>query len=153
MSSPSLSLRSEQSVTSRRKGFRAVCMLGLLSALITLGSGPARAEDDCCAGLPPASNPTAKPPDAKGIRITADPNNLPFSNQQHEGFENKIAELVAAELGVKIEWSWRAQRRGFFRETLKDNNADLVMGAPAGYERALTTSPYYRSSYVFVYRK
>jgi quinoprotein dehydrogenase-associated probable ABC transporter substrate-binding protein len=87
------------------------------------------------------------------LRITADPNNLPFSNERREGFENKIAEIIAQELGVKIEWSWRAQRRGFFRETLKDNNADLVLGAPAGYERALTTAPYYRSTYVFVYRK
>lgn len=87
------------------------------------------------------------------LRITADPNNLPFSNQRGEGFENKIAELVAKEMGLPIEWTWRAQRRGFFRETLKDDTADLILGAPAGYERALTTAPYYRSSYVFVSRK
>jgi len=110
----------------------------------------ARAADDCC---PSARNSNPAPADSHVLRITADPNNLPFSNQQLEGFENKIAELIAQDLGVKIEWSWRAQRRGFFRETLKDNNADLVLGAPAGYERALTTAPYYRSSYAFVYRK
>src|SRR4051794_21309122 len=87
------------------------------------------------------------------LRIAADPNNLPFSNAKLEGFENKIAELIAHDLGAKIEYSWRAQRRGFFRETLKENKADLVLGAPADFERALTTQPYYRSSYVFVSRK
>jgi mxaJ protein len=111
----------------------------------------ARAADDCCPSVV-ASGLTQVKPLGQVLRITADPNNLPFSNERHEGFENKIAEIVAQELGVKIEWSWRAQRRGFFRETLKDNNADLVLGAPAGYERALTTAPYYRSTYVFVSR-
>jgi quinoprotein dehydrogenase-associated probable ABC transporter substrate-binding protein len=110
------------------------------------------AADDCCPSVA-ASGVTTVKPLGQVLRITADPNNLPFSNERREGFENKIAEIIAQELGVKIEWSWRAQRRGFFRETLKDNNADLVLGAPAGYERALTTAPYYRSTYVFVYRK
>ena len=87
------------------------------------------------------------------LRITADPNNLPFSNDKLEGFENKIATLVAQELNAKIEYTWRAQRRGFFRETLKENNADLVLGVPTNFERALTTKPYYRSAYAFVTRK
>ena len=87
------------------------------------------------------------------LRITADPNNLPFSNEKLEGFENKIAALVAGELNATIEYSWRAQRRGFFRETLKENNADIVLGVPGGFERALTTRPYYRSIYAFVTRK
>ena len=86
------------------------------------------------------------------LRIAADPNNLPFSNERLEGFENKIADLVARELGATIEYQWHAQRRGFFRETLKDGDADVVMGVPKGFERALTTQPYYCSSYVFVTR-
>jgi mxaJ protein len=86
------------------------------------------------------------------LRVAADPNNLPFSNQKLEGFENKIATIVARELGMKIEYVWRAQRRGFFRETLKEGNCDVVMGVPAGFERALTTRPYYRSTYVVVSR-
>src|SRR4051794_13105259 len=53
------------------------------------------------------------------LRITADPNNLPFSNDKLEGFENKIAEVIARDLNAEIHYSWRAQRRGFFRETLK----------------------------------
>jgi len=87
------------------------------------------------------------------LRVAADPNNLPFSNGRAEGFENQIAELVARELGKKLEYVWRAQRRGFFRETLKEGRADLVMGVPAGFDMALTSIPYYRSSYVFVTRQ
>jgi mxaJ protein len=87
------------------------------------------------------------------IRVAADPNNLPFSNDKLEGFENKIAELIAHELHAELQYIWHAQRRGFFRQTLKEGDADIVMGAPAGYERALTTIPYYRSTYVFAARK
>ncbi|MFL6499645.1 MAG: substrate-binding domain-containing protein [Candidatus Udaeobacter sp.] len=86
------------------------------------------------------------------LRVAADPNNLPFSNDRLEGFENKIAELIARELHCKIEYHWRAQRRGFFRETLKNGDVDLVLGVPAHFDMALTTAPYYRSSYVFVSR-
>jgi len=84
------------------------------------------------------------------LRVCADPNNLPFSNQHLEGFENKIADLIANESGEKLEYTWWAQRRGFFRNTLKANACDVVLGVPSGFEMALTTSPYYRSSYVFV---
>jgi mxaJ protein len=87
------------------------------------------------------------------LRIASDPNNLPFSNQRLEGFENKIAALLAQELGMQLEYVWHAQRRGFFRETLKEGDCDLVMGVPAHFERALTTKPYYRSSYFFVTKR
>jgi quinoprotein dehydrogenase-associated probable ABC transporter substrate-binding protein len=87
------------------------------------------------------------------LRVCADPNNLPFSNQRLEGFENKLAELIAKEDGEKLEYTWWAQRRGFFRNTLKAGACDVVLGVPAGFEMALTTPPYYRSSYVFVTRK
>jgi mxaJ protein len=86
------------------------------------------------------------------IRVAADPNNLPFSNDRLEGFENKIAALIAGHLKVRLEYIWRAQRRGFFRETLKEGSADIVPGVPARFERALTTVPYYRSTYTFVVR-
>ena len=92
------------------------------------------------------------PAEDRVLRVAADPNNLPFSNQRGEGFENKIAELIARELHCKLEYQWRAQRRGFFRETLKNGDADLVLGVPAHFDMALTTAPYYRSSYVFVTR-
>ncbi|HKR01214.1 MAG TPA: substrate-binding domain-containing protein [Pyrinomonadaceae bacterium] len=87
------------------------------------------------------------------LRVCADPNNLPFSNEREEGFENKIAALVAREMKVDVQYTWWAQRRGFIRNTLKANECDLVVGVPNSFELAQTTSPYYRSTYVFVYRK
>jgi quinoprotein dehydrogenase-associated probable ABC transporter substrate-binding protein len=87
------------------------------------------------------------------LRVCADPNNLPFSNKRGEGFENKLAELLAKDLDSKVEYTWWAQRRGFFRNTLKAGVCDVVMGVPSSFEPAATTAPYYRSTYVFVYRK
>jgi mxaJ protein len=86
------------------------------------------------------------------LRVAADPNNLPFSNDRGEGFENKIAQLVAKEMGATLQYDWRAQRRGFFRDSLKSGEADLVIGCPHDFDKALTTEPYYRSSYVFVWK-
>jgi PQQ-dependent dehydrogenase (methanol/ethanol family) len=86
----------------------------------------------------PAAAPAAWP---RVIRVAADPNNLPFTNRRREGFENRIAELIARTLHARIEYVWHAQRRGFFRETLKDGNCDLVLGVPSGFERVLTTRP------------
>jgi quinoprotein dehydrogenase-associated probable ABC transporter substrate-binding protein len=87
------------------------------------------------------------------FRICADPNNLPFSNRSQEGFENKIADLLAHELHQRVVYTWWPQRRGFVRNTLQAGACDVVMGVPAGYDPVLTTPPYYRSTYVFVYRK
>lgn len=87
------------------------------------------------------------------LRVCADPNNLPFSNLRGEGFENKIAEVLARDLGARVQYTWWAQRRGFIRNTLKSGVCDLVPGVPSGFEMALTTAPYYRSSYVFLSRK
>lgn len=100
-----------------------------------------------------AANLSVAHADSRVLRVAADPNNLPFSNERGEGFENKIAELVAKELGARLEYMWWPQRRGFFRETLGSGRADLVIGVPAGFERVLPTRPYYRSSYVFVFRR
>ena len=87
------------------------------------------------------------------LRVCADPNNLPFSNDRGEGFENKIAELVARELGERVEYTWWAQRRGFVRNTLSARLCDVVIGAPAHLDMLMTTTPYYRSTYVFVSRR
>ena len=87
------------------------------------------------------------------LRVAADPNNLPFSNQRGEGFDNKIAELIARELHCKLEYRWHAQRRGFFRETLKSGDVDFIVGLPAHFDMALTSRPIYRSTYVFVARE
>lgn len=85
------------------------------------------------------------------FRVCADPNNLPFSNRKQEGFENKIAALLARELGREVAYTWWPQRRGFIRNTLNAGACDVVMGVPSGYDPVLTTRPYYRSTYVFVY--
>jgi mxaJ protein len=87
------------------------------------------------------------------LRVCADPNNLPFSNDRLEGFENRIAGLIAADLGMSIEYTWWAQRRGFLRSTLNAHLCDVVIGLPTSVEMALTTRPYYRSTYVFVTRR
>jgi mxaJ protein len=92
------------------------------------------------------------PASTTALRVCADPNNLPFSNEKKQGFENKIADLIAAEMGLPVEYTWWAQRRGFFRNTLRAGVCDVVIGVPASFELAATTRPYYRSTYVFVTR-
>jgi mxaJ protein len=91
-------------------------------------------------------------PKPKVLRVCADPNNLPFSNSRGEGFENKLVELVARELGRKVEYTWWAQRRGYVRNTLKDDRCDVWPGVATQVEMVATTRPYYRSTYVFVTR-
>jgi mxaJ protein len=89
---------------------------------------------------------------ARELRVCADPNNLPFSNERLEGFENKIVELIAKELDADVHYTWRAQRRGFIRNTLKANACDLTAGTVAGLPMLRSTKAYYRSTYVFVTR-
>ena len=93
------------------------------------------------------------PASAGELRVCADPNNLPFSNDKQQGFENRIAELVARDLGAKLSYVWWAQRRGFVRNTINQNRCDLLIGVPASFERTRPTIPYYRSTYVFVTRR
>ena len=88
--------------------------------------------------------------DQPPLRVCADPNNLPFSDSAEDGFENKIVKLVADYLHRPLEFVWRAERRGFVREGLNAGECDLVAAIPSGARMALTTSPYYRSTYVFV---
>ena len=87
------------------------------------------------------------------LRVCADPNNLPFSNSKGEGFENRIAQMIAKDFGTHVEYTWFAQRRGFVRNTLKANKCDVIIGVPTSFELAATTRPYYRSTYVFVTRR
>jgi mxaJ protein len=87
------------------------------------------------------------------LRVCADPNNLPFSNQQGQGFENKLAELIASNLNAKLEYAWWSERKSFAKRSLDAGACDFVMGVPIGMPDVLTTEPYYRSTYVFVSRK
>ena len=89
---------------------------------------------------------------ARELRVCADPNNLPFSNRAGQGFENKFAELIAADLHAKLHYVWWAQRRGYVRNTLNETKCDFWPGIGSNVEMAATSRPYYRSTYVFVTR-
>lgn len=122
---------------SRVRRARAGVVMAVAATLLGFARSP----------LAPASGPGRR-----ALRVCADPNNLPFSNRAGEGFENKIAELVAHELGDTLEYTWWPQRRGWVRNTLNAKTCDVAIGVPAGYDLVLTTRPYYRSTYVFVSR-
>jgi mxaJ protein len=87
------------------------------------------------------------------IRVCADPDNMPLSNQKGEGFEQKLAELIAKEWNAKIEYAWWPVRRGFFARALNGRYCDLAVEAPPALDIASVTRPYFRSGYVFVTRK
>ena len=86
------------------------------------------------------------------LRVCGDPDNLPFSNQELEGFENKIAGVVAAELGATPSYAWWPHQRGLIRNTIDAGTCDVIFGVPEGLDFVLWTKPYYRSSYVIAYR-
>ena len=86
------------------------------------------------------------------LRICADPDNLPFSNRQQQGFENRIAELLARDMHARLIYTWQRMGRGFVREYLGKSRCDALIGIPMNYTQVLTTNPYYRSTYVFVSR-
>jgi mxaJ protein len=86
------------------------------------------------------------------LRVCADPDNLPFSDDRERGFENRIAEVIAGDMGARVEYTWWPQRQGFLRNTLNAQKCDVVIGLPASMDAALTTRPYYRSAYAFVSR-
>jgi mxaJ protein len=122
-----------------RKGIGGLAALLLLGALL-IGAA-------ACAGKSAA----APVPPRRELRVCADPNNLPYSNRRLEGFENRLAEMVARDLHATVRYTWWPQHRGFIRNTLKAGTCDVLMGLPSSVELALTTRPYYRSTYVFVY--
>lgn len=84
------------------------------------------------------------------LAVCADPSNLPFSNDRGEGFENRIASLLADELHATVNYTWNMQRRSFLRRTLKTGACDVVIGLPTGLQGVAQTRPYYGSSYAFV---
>lgn len=121
---------------------RAPLLSGILLAVL-LAVAPARAADA------PLGQSTVDP---TRLRVCADPNYLPFSNEQGEGFENRLAERLAAELGRELVYTWYPQSMGFVRNTLRAQLCDLIMGVVAADELVQNTNPYYRSSYVLLHR-
>ena len=99
-------------------------------------------------------------PDPEYFKVCADPYMLPMSNQDGEGYENKIAELLANRLGLKLKYEFFPQRIGFIRNTLRAESdsglgykCDIVINVPSGFELAATTDPYYTTSYALIYAK
>jgi len=112
------------------------------------------------AGTGEARGDEAGTPVRKALRVCADPTNLPFSNAREEGFENRIAALLARDLGWPLEYTWFPQRMGFVRNTLKKKDpvsglfaCDVVLGVPVGFDLTDTTTPYYRSTYAMVFAR
>jgi quinoprotein dehydrogenase-associated probable ABC transporter substrate-binding protein len=125
--------------TRNQKGTRTVQVFAVLvSGFWFLVSGFSNAPTAACA--------------QRTLRVCADPNNLPYSNDKQQGFENAIASLVARDLDARVAYTWWPQRRGFVRMTLKRGDCDVIMGIPSNFDQALPTTPYYRSSYVFLSR-
>lgn len=90
---------------------------------------------------------------ARDLVVCADPDDLPYSKQDETGFENRIAQTLADALGAKLRYAWQPLRRGIVRKTLSAGRCDMLAGVPIGMEGVATTAPYYRSGYVFVYRR
>lgn len=87
------------------------------------------------------------------LRVCSEPNNLPFSNHAGQGFENKIAELIAHDLGDRLEYTYALQNEKFIKHTLDARKCDVIMGVSVGMDELETTRPYYASTYVFVSRR
>ncbi len=95
---------------------------------------------------------TSETIDTTSLRVCADPSNLPFSNDKGEGFENKIAELFAADLGIPVRYTYYPDSMGFIRSTLNARRCDIVMGTVSGNELLQNSNPYYRSTYALIYK-
>ncbi len=100
----------------------------------------------------PGAAQTADLVDRSALRVCADPANLPFSDKNRKGFENKVADLLGAKLGVPVFYTWFPQATGFIRNTLGARKCDLVIGYAQGHELVQNTNHYYRSAYVLIYR-
>jgi len=107
----------------------------------------------CLAQAPEGTDLSIELVDPKVFRACADPHNMPFSNESGEGFENKVAELLAKKLGKGLAYAWYPQSVGFIRNTLNAHRCDVVMGFPQGGELAQSTNPYYRTTYALVFKR
>jgi mxaJ protein len=126
---------------------------GAISALV-LACGIACVAAQARQASPAQAGAAAQPPvQADELRVCADPDNMPFSNRQQQGFENRIAQLVGQDLHAHVSYIWQRMGRGFIRDYLDTSKCDLLIGIPSNYRPVLTTTPYYRSTYVFIVRR
>jgi quinoprotein dehydrogenase-associated probable ABC transporter substrate-binding protein len=120
----------------------------LMSACLALGGS-------CCLAAP--GEAVTKPSEAV-LKVCADPSNLPLSNDKGEGYENKIAEALAHDLNMRVEYTFFPQRIGFIRNTLRSRDeqsheykCDLIVGVPKDYDLTATTQPYMHSTYALIF--
>jgi mxaJ protein len=135
----------------RTTGSRYFVLVGMAIAGLALG-GAARASAQGTGEMTILLGPDSSWKQRHNLRVCADPQNLPFSNDKREGFDNKIASLIAHELGDSVSYVWWPTRRGFIRNTLAAGRCDIVIGVPVGYDPVAVTKPYYRSTYYIVTR-
>ncbi len=128
-----------------KKIILALCVLNLLQAGSVFALGQDR--EDGLPGMP------YRIPSDKEFRVCADPESLPYSNQKGEGFENKIAEVLAKDLGKELTYEFWLDRQGYLRNTINAQRCDVIIGMGSDVDTLRTSKPYYRSGYVFVYRK
>lgn len=129
--------------------FKKIVMFLYVMNLAFVGNAFAAGQDreDGLPGMP------YRTPTDKEFRVCADPENLPYSNQKGEGFENKIAEVLAKDLGKELTYEFWLDRQGYLRNTINAQRCDVIIGMGSDVDTLRTSKPYYRSSYVFVYRK
>src|SRR4029077_3250871 len=99
---------------------------------------------------------TQSPPQhaaATSLRVCGDPDNLPYSNDKLQGFENRIASVIASDLGMEASYTWWPHQRGLVKNTLEAGTCDVIFGIPHDLETILPTKPYYTSTYVIAQRK
>ena len=87
---------------------------------------------------------------ARELRVCADPDNMPLSREDGSGFENRIAQLLADDMGAELRYAWIPFVRGYVRKTLGAGLCDVLVGVPREFERVMATKAYYRSTFVFV---
>jgi quinoprotein dehydrogenase-associated probable ABC transporter substrate-binding protein len=129
-----------------------VCVLLALAHPMPLNAQPEGGLPGPAGTAPAGVGPAIELVDPKVLRVCADPHNLPFSNDKGEGFENKIAELLAAKLGKELAYTWYPQSTGFVRNTLAAYKCDVIIGVPQGDDLVQSTNPYYRTAYALVAR-
>jgi quinoprotein dehydrogenase-associated probable ABC transporter substrate-binding protein len=126
---------------------RRALLMATAALIATIGT---RTLAQAQAPLPEGTDLSIELVDPKVLRVCADPHNLPFSDEQGEGFENRLAELFAQKLNKKLDYAYFPQATGFVRNTLGSHRCDVILGFPQGNDLVQSTNPYYRTVYALV---
>jgi len=129
-----------------------VFMKGAIVALAVLAMAAARVGAQGSPARAVLLRPDSMGQEKDNASDCADAENVPVANRKREGFDNKIADLIARELGDSVSYAWWPSRRGYVRNTLSAGTCDIVIGIPVGFDPVATSKPYYRSTYYIVTR-